>query len=191
MSNIYIAQYSIDEIQFFLDFISSNISDYKLDELTNGHCGDVPTINKAHPLAIEYGASKSSDEDNFTSTLPAIGIEGINDVPAAQQVLGKGRETIEITQAMHDDWAAIAMKNRYKTGLILSDTNLTVIQAAITSAATAGDKLYGEIDQYFQQQSVNISMWSNHIDTTRILYLTIRAILMRAHKAAAVSNLKI
>jgi len=179
VAKIYFSMFSVDEIRYFADFIEDNIADYELNELSNGHMGDVPNIILSHPLAAEYGALlDATDGDNYTSVLPAIGVELLDDNESEKQLLGQGYKSEEITQAFITQIAAIDMKDRYKQGILMSDTVKDAIQAAKT--AKAGEALWAVTTQYIQNQSVNISMWSNQPELTRLLYLTMKSLLKRA-----------
>jgi len=194
MSKIYFSQFAVDEIRYFADFIEDNIADYELKELSNGYMGDIPNIILSHPLAAEYGALLSaSDPRNYTSVLPAIGVELLNDNESGKQLLGQGYKSEEITQAFITQAASIDMKDRYKEGLLMSDTVNDALQSAKT--AKAGEKLWAVTKQYFQDQSVNISMWSDQPEVTRLLYLTMKSLLKRTKldiaKNYSVKNLSI
>jgi len=184
-------QFLIDEVNYFIDFISDNIAEYKLSELTNGYCGDIPSIQDTHPLAMEYGNALLADDDgNYTSILPAIGVELIDDSRNPQQLMGAGRKPVIITQTFLDEITAISIQNRFKNGIIMSDSVLADIQAALT--AKAGEKLYAIEYKYFRFQNVNISIWSDNIEVTRMLYSIVRSILGRSKldlSAKGVKNL--
>lgn len=182
MSDFY-SQFGLDEVNYFLDFIKTHIGEYHINELTNGYCGDIPSINGAHPLAMEYGNMLSAavaGSENYTSVLPAIGVEFIDDNENEPQVLGAGRQIIEVTQDFINAVEAIPLEKRIGNGVLMSKTVLDNIKAAKT---TKGDEaLYGRMDRYIQAQSLNISVWSDHIDVTRIVYLVVRSLLKRAKR---------
>lgn len=179
MAIYHFSQFAVEPITYFLNYMENNIADYELHELTNGHMGDKPNFVEAHPLAMEYGALLSAgDPDNYTSILPAVGIELLDDGENEKQLLGQGYRVEEITQAFVTTVAAIAMKDRLKDGILMSDTIKDALQAAIT--AKAGEKLWSVTQQYLQTESVNISIWSNNTTVTRLVYNAIKAILKRA-----------
>ena len=105
MAKEYYAQFNIEEVQYFLDFIKNNIAQYRLSEFTNGVMGDVPSINAAHPLAMEFGALlSSSDPDNYSSILPAIGVELLHDKPFEKDTLGRGYKVEEVYHLCSNTW---------------------------------------------------------------------------------------
>jgi len=175
MAKIPIIVESVNEIDFIIDYIQTKISLYDLNELTGGNMGDTPNIVSAHPLAMEYGNYINSGDGNYTSILPAIGIELINDDDYSQQFMGSGNRPFEITQDYIDEINGITLGDRFKNGIILSNTNLTGIQTQKTNKGS--EKLWSTKTTYMMNQNVNISCWSNHPQITRILYLALRGIL--------------
>jgi len=195
MSAIHYTQFALNETNWFINYIKDNIAAYHISELTNGICGDVPSINGAHPLALEYGnmlASTLAGSENYSSILPAIGVEFIDDNEFDRQPLGSGHQSTIITQTFLTQAAAVSLKDRMDQGIIMSKTALDAIQAAKTAKGTAA--LYAEFDRYIENRSMNISIWSNNIDITRIVYLVLKALLKRAKRALStlgVKNLKV
>ena len=171
-----VIQQSIDEVDFFINYIKQNIRKYGLHELTNGNMGDIPNIIGAHPLAMEYGNFIGQDKDgNYTSILPAVGVELIDDNDHNQQYMGSGYKTYEITQDWIDAVTAVALKDRFEDGIVLTDTNLAQIQTDKT--AKASEKLWAKSSTYLMNQNVNISCWSDNWQVTRILYIVLRSLL--------------
>lgn len=171
-----IIQQNVDEVEFIINYISQNIAQYDLKELTNGNMGDIPNIIGAHPLAMEYGNLLSADEEgNYTSILPAIGVELIDDNDNSTQYLGSGYKVYEIDQNWIDEINSINLKNRFKEGIVLSDSNLTLIQNAKT--AKGSEKLWTKSSKYQMNQNVNVSCWSDNWQVTRILYVVVRSLL--------------
>ena len=189
MSTIYFTQYNIDPVSYFIDYFTQHIAEYRLNELTNNASGDIPSINAAHPLALEYGNMLSTDEDNYTSIMPAIGIELISDTPSLIDTLGRRPLVEEVTQVFITQINAISMKDRYKQGIMLSDDNLTAIQTAYT--AKAGDPLYSRTKMFLESQSVTISIWANDITIKRLIYIAVKSLLRRIqHDISAVEGVK-
>jgi len=189
MSKIHFTQFIIDEVKYFIDFITANIAEYKLSELTNGNAGDIPSIQGAHPLAIEYGNALAADEEgNYTSILPAIGVELLDDDLFERQLLGAGYKNEEVTQDFIDEVSAIQLKDRFNNGTIMSNTVLNNIQDAKT--AKGSEKLWASSDRYLERISINISIWSEHIEVTRILYMILRSILKRAKRDLSSKGIK-
>lgn len=185
------SQFAIDERQFFIDFLTDNIPAYKISKLTNGNCGDLPSINAAHPLALEYGALiSSSDADNYTSLLPAIGVELLDDGEDAKQYMGMGgMRPFEITQAWITSALAVPIKERFKNGLLISDESLAAIQAMKTDIGPT-EALYGIRQDFFQSQEIAISLWSDHPDKTRVIFMVLRSILKKAKIEASKLGVK-
>jgi hypothetical protein len=176
MAKTPVIQQCIDEVVFFINYLRTNIEKYDLHELTNGGTGDIPNIIGAHPLAVEYGNYLNPDGDgNYTSILPAIGVELIDDNDNNQQYLGSGYKTFEITQEWIDEADGIALKDRFDQGLVLSNANLDQIKADKVSKGS--EKLYATSNEYLLAQNVNISCWSDHWQITRILYVVLRGLL--------------
>lgn len=176
MANIPIIEQNIDEVYFFINYLTNNISKFNLNELTNGAVGDLPNIIGAHPLAIEYGNMLSSEDENYTSILPCIGVEMLDDNDG-QSYLGSGPKTFEMSQSYIDNMSAIQLKDRFNNGIVLSDTNLDSIQAAKT--AKGSEKLWVESFKYMMDQNINISIWSDNWDITRIVYVVLRDLMHR------------
>lgn len=193
MATIPLAIANIEEVNYFISYLVAHIEEYGLKELTNGYMGNIPSINNAHPLAMEYGNMLNSDDQgNYTSILPAIGVELINDNESSQQFLGGGEKWEEITQAKIDSWTAIEMKNRFLNGIILSAANLASITAMKVAKGT--EKLWGKRSTYLHNVQVAVSVWSDHFEITRILYTVVRDLLNRIKKDISklgVKNLKI
>lgn len=173
---ISIIQQSVDEVDFFIKYISQNIAKYDLHELTNGNMGDIPNIIGSHPLAVEYGNALNADDNgNYSSILPAIGIELIDDNDNGQQLMGSGNKVFEITQDYIDQAGAISLKDRFDSGIVLSDSNLSKLQTAKTNKGSS--ELWGTASKYLMNQNVNISCWSDNWQITRVLYVVLRSIL--------------
>jgi hypothetical protein len=188
MSQILFTQSGFDEVQFFINYLTDHIAAYQLSKLTNGISGDVPSINNAHPLAMEYGNLLASGTENYTSVLPAIGVELVDDNPDSKQLLGGGWHTVEITQAMLTAYAALTMEQRYLAGIIMSDDTLAALQAAKTAKGTAA--LWAAKETYIQEQEVSISIWSNMFRVTRIVYQVVRALMKTAMRDASKIGIK-
>lgn len=189
MSKEYFIQFAADEIQYFIDFLTNNIQGYKLNELTSGYCGDIPSIVEGHPLALEYGNLLSSgDADNYTSILPAIGIELLDDTPSQQNTLGNRYKLEEVTQSFVDGVTAISLEDRFNNGIVMGDVVKQSIQDMIT--AKSGEPLYSRTNMYMQDQMINISIWSDHGDVTRILYVIVRGLLNRAKRDLSSQGVK-
>jgi len=188
MSIILLEKYSYDEVSYFIDFITNNIEKYKLSKLTNDNCGDIPSINDTHPLAMEYGNLIADGTENYTSILPAIGIELVSDNEDTPNLLGKGSGVIEFTQALHDEISAIPLVDRYKQGWLIADETLAEIQAAIN--AKGGEKLYAKVDSEMLSQTVNVSIWSEDSILTRYVYLVVRSLLHKAKVSGSSVGLK-
>lgn len=178
MAKEFFTAFQLDEVQYFLDFLKNNIEKYKLSELTNKNCGDVPSINGVHPLALEYGNMLlSGDTENYTSILPAIGVELLDD-NESRQLLGNYFNVEELTQSYIDGIDLIPLKDRFEKGYLMSNTVMQSVKDMKTAKGT--DKLYSKTNLYIQEQSVAVSIWSQHFDITRILYMVVRSLLKRA-----------
>jgi hypothetical protein len=170
----------VEIVSYLTSYIEDKIGKYKLSELTNGHCPDKPSVQDAHPLAIEYGnalSAASNDNANFTSILPAIGVEFIDDGMADRQPMGAGYQAISITQGFLDEIGDIDIYDRIKEGYIFSDTVLASIQAMLT--AKGSEKLYGIQEKYLRNEVCNVSVWSNDARISRHVYVVMRSLLHR------------
>ena len=58
------------------------------------------------------------------------------------------------------------------------------------SGTSSGDKYYGNIETFFERQTINISIWSVNILVTRHLFLVVRSILKQAKEEAAKKGIK-
>lgn len=174
----YIAQLSVDEVQYFIDFFTNNIQQYRLSEITNDNCPDLPSINGAHPLAMEYGALlSSSDPENYTSFLPAIGVELIDGGEADRKTMGRGYKVEEATSSWINSIKSLSPKDRFKSGIFAADTTINNIDTMKT--AKGSEKLYARSNKYMQNNFINVSVWSFDIDLTRAVFLVTRALLHR------------
>jgi len=174
--SIPIIQIAVNEVDFIIKYIEDNIAQYKLSELTNKNMGDIPSIVGAHPLALEYGNMLSADEEgNYTSILPAIGVELADDGDNSPQYLGSAYRVEEVTQDFIDSIKTVEMRDRFSEGIIISDSNLNLIQSAKT--IKGDNKLYIKSKTYLSNQSVVVSLWSDNWKVTRILYIVMKGIL--------------
>jgi len=192
MSKIQLTLFNIDIVEYLISYFKSNIAAYKLNELTNALCADIPSINDTHPLAMEYGNLLSAGENNYTSLLPAIGIEFISDSPSALNTLGRGYEVIEIDQAFHDAISSVDVKNRIRDGYIASDAALTELQDAIDDADP--EKIYATSIRDINTVTVNISIWSNNVKVTRTMMYVVKSLLQRARldlSSKGIKNMRI
>ena len=177
MAQIYVTE-CLNTIKKLILFIKQEIEKYDLSGLTNNYIGDKINIVESHPLALEYGAMLDADTDNYTSPLPVIGVDLTNDDPDVQ-LLGENEGQIEITQGMIDAWSAVAMKDRFDEGFMLSDETLQLIQD--TKDAVSG-KLWATKWDYLQRQVLNVSIWSDNKVITSIVYYVLRSILKSAKR---------
>jgi len=183
------AQYSVNEVDYFLKFLTDNLPKYKLSELTFGMCADLPSISGAHPLSVEYGNAMNVGENGeFTSILPAIGVELMDDVEPAQQLLGAGQRSFEVTDDYLSSIESLTLRSRFRNGVLMADSVLKGLQAA--KLDKGGEALWGKMDKFLQQQTVAISIWSNHIDVTRNVYLVLRNILKEAKRDLSSQGVK-
>ena len=176
---IYLYRTAISETEYTMKYIKDNIAAYKLNEITNGRCPDAPGIHEAYPLTLEYGASLDSDGDNYTTLLPAIGVELIPDNEGTPQTLGRKQSVFEINQAFIDELTAIPIRDRILTGNPVADSTLQEIQDALDAAIAADDKLYANKTVDLHNQSLTVSIWTDDITVKNLLYKTVRAILKR------------
>jgi hypothetical protein len=193
MAKIPIISYNVEEINYFINFFVSHISEYGLSELTNGYCGDIPSIQSVHPLALEYANMLNADSNgNFTSILPAIGVELLNDNESGQQFLGSGYKFEEITEDQIDSMEDVSLKNRFSNGFLISDTNITTLKSM--KVTKGSEKLWKKKMTYLQDINLAISIWSDNYQITRMLYIITRDMLKRIkHEISVlgVKNLKI
>jgi hypothetical protein len=186
-----IVSFNVEEIAYFISFFETHISEYGLHELTNGNCGDIPSIVASHPLSMEYGnilSSQANGESNYTSILPAIGVELLNDSESPQQFMGSANQNIEITQDYISAINNIELKNRFKSGYALTKTNLTNLQTAKTQKGN--EKLWGKKNSYLQDTQIGISIWDTNPQITRILYIIVRDLLKRIKHEISLLGIK-
>lgn len=178
---VFMVQVAVNEIDYITEYIKSNIVKYKLSELTNNNMGDLPNVVGAHPLALEYGEMISSeDPKNYTSILPAIGIELTDENDYAPQYMGTGYKVEEVSQSFIDTAKSVSMKNRFSKGMLLSGTNLDLIQTAKTLKGS--EKLYAKTNTYLNEQSLVVSVWSDNWKLTRILFVAMRSIMNKLRR---------
>jgi hypothetical protein len=188
-----IIQTDVEEMNYFLNYLTEHIPEYKLSELTNSYMGDIPNIIMCHPLAVEYGNMLNIDEKgNYTSVLPAIGVELTNDNESSQQFLGSAQMSKEVSEVTIDDINNIEVKDRFSNGIILSDSNLNSIKTMKTQKGV--EKLWSKKSTYLQDVQMAISIWSDNFVITRILYIVVGDLLKRAKhdvSTLGIKNLKI
>lgn len=171
---------AIDETEFIMDYLATKLPDYKLNELTNGHIPTNVAIHEAHPLSIEFGNILASGEGDYTSLLPAIGVELIPDTESQQQVLGRGSlHGFKVTQAWIDALTAIPIRDRIKTGTPITDSQLTQIQTDLDAAIADDQDLWGKKIRDLHQQQITVSIWASDITAKKLLYKAVRACLKR------------
>lgn len=191
MARIPFMEYSLDEVDFTINFIEQNIGAYDLPGLSNNFIPEIPSVQGVHPLSIETG---DSDGEDFQSKFPAIGVELVDDKHSQIQTIGRRYNVIEITQAFLDARTAVNIKNRKLEGVFVSDDVLAQIQTELTAKDGADLKLYAERNMHFIEQTLNISVWSTDVTFTRIVYLTLKSLLQRLQRVFSeqgVKNLKI
>lgn len=178
----------VNPINFFVDHISTELRKYGLSKMTAGYVGDSFNVTSMHPLAMELGALLGAGEEgNYSSPLPAIGVEMINDAED-RQLLGRGTAVVEITQAQITAWAAMTQKQRIAAGVYLSDTAVASLQAMKTAKGTA--PLYARITRHMKRLTMNVSAWSDNRDVTHLLYSTLDGIFMGATDALSAIGVK-
>ena len=173
-----IVNQSVNEIEYTIDYLIKNISFYRISELTNSNAPDLPNIFPCHPLALEYGNMLNADEKgNYTSILPAIGVELTDDPDSGQQFLGSGYKIKEVTSDYLKEIQNIPLKDRFTKGLTLSDDNLSALQKM--KDLKGDNKLYGKSQNYLMNPTINISIWSDNFKITRIVYIVLRSLLQK------------
>jgi len=191
---IYIMKSAIDEVEYTMNYLDTNLDEYDLNELTNGRCPEKPGIHEVHPLSMMFGEMVNGEGD-YTSLLPSIGVELVPDSEFGTQKLGRGEAVFTISQDLIDELVAIPLRDRIRTGWPVSDTKLTAIQDALTDAVDNRDgKLYAKKIVDIHDQTLTVSIWADDISVKRLLYKTVRVILKRMRQqvsALGVKNMKV
>jgi hypothetical protein len=130
---------------------------------------------------MEAGASLGADGDgNYTSPLPAIGVEALDDVEGSgrNRFLGGGAGECEITQDMVTAWTALTEEQRMADGIIVTATVLTALQAMLT--ASGGEPIHAGLQKHLFETTINVSLWAHEWEVARTVYNILKGLLLRA-----------
>lgn len=178
--SILFARQTIDETEFFLQLLREYFGKLDMDSLANNLISKIPQIKIGNPLADIFGdLIASNGEADFTSSLPAIGVECQDDMPH-KDFLGRGEGVEIITQDFIDYCKTIALRDRVKYGEFISDEQIEALQTALDLYTAAGLDYKAVYWDALLSQQIQISVWADNPRITEILYKAVRLILNRA-----------
>jgi len=173
---------SLDVEDWLLDFLVARYPEYHLEQLSNNLIPNIPSTNAVHPIIMEYQQMASGSGTDWESILPAVGVELVTDDDNLKK-LGYSSKIITIDQAFMDSISFASetnpgqrMRLRTNSGIFLSNEQVDELQGLVDTL----DVLYGKHFQWLEEQAVNISIWAESIEIRKILYMTTKAIILRA-----------
>jgi len=177
---------SIDPVEWMIAFLRTHIPDYHLSQITNKRISDNVNVVDAHPLAMEMGALVSAGEaENYQTVLPCIGVE-LQSVPEDTKFIGGGNKTYQIKQSLVDEIKAESMEQRYIDGDLVPDSTLQALEGCLDALTQANptnpSPLWADAIDAIFRPSLEVSVWSDDTQITRIVARFVRAILHRARK---------
>lgn len=174
------ARQTIDETEFFFKLLTEYFSNLDTDEFTNNLIAKVPQIKIGNPLADIFGdLIANGGEVDFTSSLPAIGIECQDDAPY-KEYLGRNESVIVITQDFIDYLKNFKLGERIKYGEIISDNQLEKLQNTFNDYQSKSIPYKAICWDSLLSQKIQISVWADNPRITEIVYKMVRLILNRA-----------
>ena len=178
MAVYHLAFTGTDPIRGIIKGLRTNIVEYGLHELTSGRSGDTPNITGAHPLAMEAGAAIAAGGTDFTSPLPSIGVESLDDAEGAgrDKFLGGGASTGELTEVCVDALLAQTASQRKEDGVIATTTTLTALKALLVAN---GGPIFVSLQKHLFERTINVSLWTDDWEVTDCIYDVIKALLLR------------
>lgn len=178
---------NVELTDFLIDFIKSNISDYRLSEITNGNAPEVPNVTDVHPLALEVANMDQSRGNEYDSILPAITVESTIANTDELRVLGSQKPDICVVDQKFLNQINLAnysgsdkQLERYKRGLLLTDSMVQEIQDLYDAAESDGKKLYFYLYKKNIQEMLNISLWADNKTVRDILLIIVDSLIERA-----------
>jgi len=167
--------YLIFSPDFFIDYISTEIHDRDISGLTNGRVSAI-NVTGEHPMVQLVGSIMSTGDPNFAGLLPSISVTE-SDENEENTTIGHGlREYESVDQTWVDNIKNNYPKLRDRTREgIITDKQIQAIETALTNS-TEG-KLITEVRQFYERQSVFISLWTHNIHERQIIGGLLRSIL--------------
>lgn len=177
---IFFSRYTIDETEYFINLLTQYFKMMDIDELTNELVGKIPNIKNVHPLSDVFGDFLSSQgESDFTSTLPAIGVEAQTE-KIAKEFLGRGQKTITIDKEFIDYLCSIKLRDRVRCGEFISKSNLKKIKDTYELYQAQGIEYRGVANEYLVEQHMQISVWADHPRVMDTLFKAVRDVLLKS-----------
>lgn len=175
MSVTRVVFFGADPLETFMNNMEAAFPAYDMSGLTNGQVQNVPSINAAHPLAMELGAQEAAQDGNYTSPLPAVGVEMLDDQQDTPNLLGGGAGVGRLTQEKLDELVAMTLEERYENGVIASDAVLAELQSVLTAAGST--TVFIELQRQLFTFTINVSAWTESHRLTRMFYNILKAII--------------
>ena len=173
---------------FLIYFYEKYIGLYQLNEITNGHIQETPSITGVHPLIMEGANMDATGNNDFESILPAISVEELSK-PETLKRLGY-IEDIEIVDDTYLDILKLTEDNisdpgkrqdeRLRQGLFVNDSIIDQIEALKDSIDPI--PLYARNFKWLHWKDVLISIWSDMLETRDILLPVIEMLTWMAKK---------
>lgn len=173
-----IVRNAVDEVDFIIDFFKANFAGYDPRGLTNNNGPTTPSISDVHPLANEYGGAVSGEPTDFSSYLPAIGVELLEDREDEKQFLGiANKRDVEVDQTFIDAVRAVPIEQRLREGNLISDGQLDKLETELV--ASGNPSLFGQQDKHIDAITVLVSIWSDNLSIARVYYKIVKSLIKR------------
>jgi hypothetical protein len=192
---ILIAQQIINEVEYFIEGIKTEIVNYDLQGLSNNNLPSSVSVNDTHPLAMLYGAMVNSTTNDYTSMLPAIGVEHVDRKENNRKLLGDGKKLFEVTQEYIDSLKELTLKERLAQAIIVSDNTIDKIQEAYNNKhpeEEGATQLKLKARQYtvINRDFLMISVWTLSPEVTRIIRRITESIIRKLEKQLTAIGVK-
>ena len=164
---------------WFIDFIQGELDGRDLPGLTNDRI-KTTTVSGEHPLVSLVGSIFTDGTPNFSGRLPAISVMDSEETEDGTTI-GQGKRAYNVMdQTLLDAISSKQIKERYFDGLI-SDDQIQTIQTAID--AETNNQLLLEVEEFYQRESVFVSLWAHSKQELNIIGSLLRSILYEMKKA--------
>lgn len=184
--------YAIRTPEFFIDFITSEITKRDVRGLTNDRVQEV-NISGEHPLVRMTASALVDGKVNTKNFLPAISVIE-DDENEEYTTIGDGtRPPIIVDQEFVDQCKAIPIKDRIADGLI-TDKQLALIEQAILNnkdrSTTGEGKLLAHVEGFFMKEVAFVSVWGSTLNERNIIGDVVRSVIFDMKKAMREAKIK-
>jgi hypothetical protein len=170
-------EYTLAVPDYFLNYLSQELIKRDISGLTAGRIqGIIPTSE--HPMVQLTGAVLSGkSQPDFAGILPAISVVEADETEESTTVSHGSRGWVAINQQFIDDLKAAypTMKDRVPEGLV-TDSQLDTMGQTVSNL---GGDILGEVHEYWQRESVFISLWAHNLQERQVLGRLLRSIVYK------------